>query len=159
MIWRTLRWLECLVSKDIGLAVGLFVSGSLLLCLAWRDAEMPQVLLSVEPGVIVLDGVAALSEVPFSLELSNKGRTLIDIMAIETSCTCMNATMTKYQIYPGGRESMSAVFKSGESRQAVSTSLTIVFRGAMESKLYTKNISINATVEDVSPVGKRHRIQ
>ncbi|MBA3314248.1 MAG: DUF1573 domain-containing protein [Planctomycetaceae bacterium] len=115
--------------------------------LARRQSQQPEILLHVDSTQANLGAVASHGEFPVTFMLRNNGRLPIEVISVESSCSCTATTLASYRILPGDSVALKAIFSTGENAGSLSTSIAVIFRGQGRSQLYRQWLQVAATVK------------
>lgn len=131
----------CLVAAILCLA-GFLLS----LFFAWLHWE-PAIRLVVKQPQVELPFLRQQQKGHVSFQLMNRGRETIEIMSIESTCTCSVAELDQYQISPGKSVLLRATLSTGNHMGPISSRIAVVFRAQGSSQLYSQLLEICGNVE------------
>lgn len=118
---------------------------------AWRVGQTPDVLLNPSPMHRDLGSVAAGTAVPLRFDLRNAGSEVIEIISVESSCSCTATEMQSYRIEAGATQPLVATLTTGDRAGSFSTVIGLVFRGEGRSQTFRTTLTISADVQMPEP--------
>lgn len=113
---------------------------------AWR-LRVPAIRLVVDQPMQELGTVARNSTYDIQCELSNAGAQPIEIMSVESSCSCTAAALSENQIAPGDSLTMRAKLSTGSRSGPLQSQVAVVYRQPGSTQLYRQVVGIVAVVE------------
>lgn len=113
--------------------------------MAYHEFARPRLLLSVEPAdAIVLDSSQDWNR-PLQFRLRNSGRSPIQIMSWESSCTCTVTELEQNTISPGATATLRVRVRSDEQQEPFSSMVTLIYRQQGGSSLFRKLLRISGS--------------
>jgi hypothetical protein len=126
----------------IGCIAGSGICGWFLL-----NSRLPATRLTVEPSVRQLGSVSSNQTYPVDFKLANEGRLPIEIMSVQSSCSCTVATLKENLIPPGKAVTLTAKVTTGDHSGPVQAQLGVIYRRRGGTELYRMLLPIAGVVE------------
>lgn len=112
-----------------------FCSATTFAYLAWCDAKQPTWQLIAEPASIDFGRVARGSDRVAEVHISNSGTEAVEIMSIETSCSCSMAEISEKRVEPMRDVVLKLRVSFGQGSGTVASRVTILYRNPAASQL------------------------